>query len=272
MSLYTYSGDQVQPTVQEISADNYSVSYGRYGSPGANYTLVRVFQTKTDGTKQYPFVFAPAGANAGTQSVLEMNASRNFPIAINAGFFDTTTIKPKGTVIKDSTLIQQGDETLTTWEKANCMTLTINNQGELGYAAYSASGSTLISNGMVSALLAFCPIVIDYEDASETISCDYLQNDADAQRQVIGQFGNGDYAIITSEARTFQNSTGLTIPQMTTLCLSLGLKFAFALDGGGSAQTVLLHKHLNSIYERNVGRIVPTFIVFNGSTTYGLLS
>ena len=268
MSMFDYRGRIVQPTIQEMNADNFALSYGRYGTPGANYTMLRIFQTKTDGSKQYPFLYAPLGASAGGASVLDMNATRNFPVAINAGIFDMTTQVPIGTIIQNSVLIQQGDETIPEWNRNNQMVLTIDNEGNLGYAAYNANGTTLINNGIVSAVHSFCPIVIDYQDAADVIQCPYLENDADAQRQLIGQFGNGDYCILSFEARGFQHSTGMTIPQVRAFCLELGLKFAFNLDGGGSTQTVLGHKCVNTIYENATGRVVPNYIVFNGTTVF----
>jgi hypothetical protein len=92
---------------------------------------------------------------------------------------------------------------------------------------------------------------------------------SNAQRQIIGQWGCGDYAIITCEGRSNHNSDGWTIAEAQQICIKHGLKFAYNLDGGGSTETMLGKKHINTIYENETGRCVPTFIVFNGKNTLG---
>lgn len=52
------------------------------------------------------------------------------------------------------------------------------------------------------------------------------------------------------------------------ICVKHGLEFAYLLDGGNSVETVVGSKHINSIYEGNLGRKVPTFIIFNGTNIF----
>ncbi len=53
------------------------------------------------------------------------------------------------------------------------------------------------------------------------------------------------------------------------LCKKLGLKDVFMPDGGGSIETVVGSRQLNLFYDNALGRVVPTYIVFNGTTTFG---
>jgi hypothetical protein len=122
-------------------------------------------------------------------------------------------------------------------------------------------GST---NGIVSALCGFLPIIVNYEDVESVTT----NSDTHAPRQIIGQWGNGDYAIITCEGRDFHNSDGWTLDEAKNICRKHGLKFAYNLDGGGSTETMLGLKHINTIYEGATGRKVPTFIVFNGTDKF----
>lgn len=240
--------------------DNIDVDYGFDADTNANYTVIRVYQTKLDGTKQFPFVYAPNGAGAGSMSTYELVMKEGWLLAINGGVFNTSTIKPDGVVIQNGVVVQSGATTA----HPNCKILTIDSSGNLGYAAADADASTLVSQGIVSAVAGFMPIIVNYQavPSEEWNSvAHYTQN---AQRQIIGQFGNGDYAIVTCEGRSYQNSDGWTIAEAQTVCLRLGLKFAYNLDGGGSTETMLGKKHFNTIYERTTGRIVPTFLVFNG--------
>lgn len=233
-------------------------------STGAYYTVIRVYKQKIDGTYQYPFVYAPNGANAGNKSTLDMTKGDGWLLAINSGVFDTTTRKPDGIVIQNGAVIKKSPTTT----HSQCKPLTIDRNGNLGYAEYNADANQLAGNGIVSAVCGFIPIVVDYNAVPQSEWNSVSHYTENAQRQIIGQWGNGDYAIITCEGRGFHNSDGWTIAEAQTICRKHGLKFAYNLDGGGSTETMLGLKPVNTIYEDTTGRIVPTFIVFNGTTTF----
>lgn len=243
---------------------NTDIDHAYDEATGAYYTVIRVYRDKLDGAKQYPFVYAPNGANAGIKSTYDIAIEEGWLLAINSGVFDTSTRKPDGIVIQNGTVVQNSP----TATHAECKPLTIDESGNLGYSDYDADADTLIENGIVSAVCGFMPIVVDYEAVPETewnAVSHYTQN---AQRQIIGQWGNGDYAIVTCEGRNYHGSDGWTIAEAQTICKKLGLKFAYNLDGGGSTETMVGKKHVNTIYENTTGRIVPTFIVFNGCATF----
>lgn len=248
-------------------ANNMELDYEFDALSNANYTVLRIYKNRIDGSNQYPFVYVPNGANAGTQSTLQMNLRKNFYVAINGGVFYTDTTrknKPRGLVVQNGILIQQGDPSNT------ILPLVIDSDGNLSYAQYDADGTTLISNGAISVISGWAPIIINYDDASLILPSEAYHDDSNAQRQIIGQFGNGDYAIITCEGRDYNHSDGWTIDEAITICKKLGLKFAYNLDGGGSTETVIGKKQINTIYEGQYGRIVPTYIVFNGTSTFGV--
>lgn len=242
--------------------DNTDIDYLYDESTGAYYTVIRVYKQKLDGSYQYPFVYAPNGAGAGDKSTYDMTVVDGWLLAINSGIFNTSTIKPDGIVIQNGTVVQNASSAT----YSQCKPLTIDSNGDLSYAAYDVDAAELVDAGIVSAVCGFMPIVVDYAavDSSEWNSVShYTQN---AQRQIIGQWGNGDYAIITCEGRGYHNSDGWTIAEAQAVCIRHGLKFAYNLDGGGSTETMLGHKPVNTIYENATGRVVPTFIVFSGAT------
>ena len=244
--------------------DNTDIDYLYDETTGAYYTVIRVYKQKLDGSYQYPFVYAPNGARPGDKSTYDMTAEDGWLLAINSGIFDTSTKKPDGIVIQNGVVVQNAPSATHSY----CKPLTIDSNGNLNYAAYDADANELVSSDIVSAVCGFMPIVVDYAavDSSEWNSVShYTEN---AQRQIIGQWGNGDYAIITCEGRSYHNSDGWTIAEAQAICIKHGLKFAYNLDGGGSTETMLGLKHINTIYENVTGRIVPTFIVFNGSSTF----
>lgn len=227
---------------------------------GTHYTALRIFKERLDGQKQYPFVYAPNGAGAATLSPKDLAGLENWPLVINAGIFNMDTGCPDGLLIQNGTAIQEGPSATI----SGCKPLTIDFQGDLGFAEADAASAGL--SGIVSAVCGFLPIVVDHQAVSEAEWGSIPSYAEKAQRQIIGQYENGDYAIVTCEGRRFGASEGWTIPEAQALCLKLGLKFAYNLDGGGSTGTMVDKKQLNTVYEGPTGRKVPTFILFNGGT------
>lgn len=256
--------DQSGKTPLDTFLDNTDVDYAYDADTVAYYTVIRIYKQKLDGSKQYPFVYAPNGAGAGDKSTYDMTVEDGWFLAINSGIFNTGTKKPDGILIQNGSVLQNSPSAT----HSKCKPLTIDGNGNLGYAAYDADAENLVKNGIVSAVCGFMPIIVDYAavpDSEWNSVSHYTDN---AQRQIIGQWGNGDYAIITCEGRNHHNSDGWTIAEAQSICIKHGLKFAYNLDGGGSTETMLGLKHINTIYESTTGRIVPTFIVFNGTDSF----
>lgn len=277
MEIYNHDGMNVHG--KGIRPD-ISLTYKRDENNGCFYSIIIIPQTRTDGTRQYPFVKWPNYPNGGNKSAWEFNRDEDYKyyVVINGGTFRTpygsgVTLSglPTGTVIENGVVLSQGTESSDgEWVRNNSMVLTINDDGELGYASFLTSADELVSNGIVSAVTGFIPIVTNFQNADDVIEDEmpYMERTDDGQRQVLGQFGNGDYAIITSAGRGDQGGGWFTVREMQTLCKNLGLKEAFMLDSGGSVETVLGHKQINTIYDNQYGRVMPTFIVFNGTADF----
>ena len=260
MDLYKYNGEAILDSQSRFD-ENCTLSYHFDEQSGSFYSLIRINQTKTDGTKQFPFVRYLGANNMSTPRLLYKREPWN--LIINSGWYN---LEIENSVVKLDSARSPQD---------HMGALTIDRDGLLGYAVDWAdgAGAEMVANGIVSATTMFYPLVVDYEPyeyptTPETQTETWLH----AQRQIIGQYGNGDYAIITSEGRGYQNSIGITPDRCIEICQSLGLRFAFNLDGGGSTQTVIGGKPLNSIYEGTDGRPVPVFIVFNGTDTFEIPS
>lgn len=251
--------------------------YCRDNETGSFYTVINIPQTDYSGNKQYPFAIWPNYPNGGTESVLQMNKRLKFLVAINGSGIKspwgpgvTVSGGPLGTVIQNGVVLKE----YTDGEFGNpTRTLTIDNNGTLGYAPLSETGAQLTARGIVSTASGFFPLISNYEDIDniESDIAEWLQGDSanrDAQRQTLCQYENGDYLIITSDGRGGNGGGFLTFKQMQRLCRQYGVKFAYILDGGGSAQTVIGDKCISRISENTYGRVMPTFIVFNGTTTF----
>lgn len=259
------SGNSGNNTFREFM-DNVDVDYAFDEATGAYYTIIRVYRDRLDGKKQYPFVYAPNGAGAGTKTTFDLSTAEGWYLAINSGIFSMTTKMPDGILIQNGVVLKNAPASTHPQSKP----LTIDRNGNLGYAAYDADANVLAASGIVSAVCGFMPIVINYEAVPSTEWNSVGHYTSNAQRQIIGQWGCGDYAIITCEGRSTHNSDGWTMEEAQQICIKHGLKFAYNLDGGGSTETMLGLKHVNTIYEGTTGRIVPTFIVFNGTDDLGI--
>ena len=274
-TYYENAGNQV--SLEESGFQNLiSYELQRDSETGALYTVVRVPQTDQNGNKQYPFTIWPNYPSGGIQSTLEMNRERKFLVAINGagicppyGGSVSESGEPIGILIQNGVLLKDHSDA-----DPVCKTLTIDGNGTLGYEKQSVTAAQLLAKDVISTISGYYPLVYNYNniDNYESDVADHIANNStmtgDAQRQAICQYENGDYLIITSEGRGFGGGGYFTARQFQRLCKSYGVKFAYMLDGGGSAQTVIGQKQLNCIYERTYGRVMPSYIVFNGTTTF----
>lgn len=247
--------------------DEITVEQLRNEAAATNYYVITIPQTRTDGSKQYPFVFVPNGSSGGTMSTLTMMRTYGFYFGMNGGYFDyaqTYTNRPYGITIENSTIIREDDS----YFNSN-YTLKIDENGKLGFAYPMDTGVTaqdVLESGAVSAICGLVPLVVEGQPAN--VPSPWWTSSDRAQRQIIGQKANGDYVIVTCEGRGFDNSQGFTVSEARSLCVSMGLDFAMAVDGGGSTETVIGDEQINTIYEGTTGRVVPTYIVFNGTDTF----
>jgi len=249
---------------QDIFDDNIVMRYAFDESSHTNYTVYRINKKRIDGTTQFAFGRCKAKASQPSlmQTPYELALAEGWYLVANGG---TGT----GLMIENSVVID--DTTLPV--ETGAIPLSIDQNGNLGYldVDFIGKGQTYIEQGIVSAMCGFFPIIDNYENfdyptdipTTDTPGWQY------AQRQIIGQFGNGDYMLLTSEGRNFDNSVGLTMSDAQRICKTLGVKFAYNLDGGGSTQIVIGKRIVNSIYNGTTGRLRGTFIVFNGTNTFG---
>ena len=261
------------PTEPKYNGFEHAINYTFQREPEYNifYTVIRIPQKIPNGNKQYPFVYYPNYPNGRAESAYELNQRKNFLAVFNAGPFNTSNGLPSGTIIQNSQDLSVNEAPAGAWERI----LTIDNNGVLGYAALNTSASTLINNGVVSACTGFFPLIVDFknvEDVDNTIAVNTSREEI-AQRIAICQYDDGDYAIIATESRGYRSGSGntsetLSFKEFQQLIKKHGVKFAFALDGGGSMEMVVGKRQLNPFYDNTYGRKVPTYIVFNGTTEF----
>jgi exopolysaccharide biosynthesis protein len=146
-----------------------------------------------------------------------------------------------------------------------CYPLCIDANGDLS-ASYerSVDTATMIADGVKYAVTAWGQFVENFAKA-ESSKYDEIVHVGKYIRQSIGQFQNGDYFVCTvdSSRGSVTNEAGMTYDTLANLLISKGVKFAYSLDGGGSAETVIGKRQVNPIFEGTSGRAVPTVIYFD---------
>ena len=251
--VYNYEGKLLYNSISEKFADNMELDYAYDSASNANYSVIRVFKTKKDGTVQTPKIIYPGFQWA------DVVAQRGYELMINAGLGWDGEID--GIAVENGVVVHNAIAD----HHAGSIPLIIDDDGTLSTVPANYTGEQAVAAGAVYATCGFCPIIENYENVASfpTVAntSHFTQN---AQRQIIGQFGNGDYAIVTCAGRNGDNSDGWTLAEAQVVCKRLGLKFAYNLDGGTSTATYI-KKHPVYDFMRGTSRVVPSFIVFGGT-------
>lgn len=272
--LYDFQGRRLAGATSNGGSADVSLDYRRDTTNNTNYTVIRIAKVKTDGSVQYPFVRAPGRTKADAFA-----AAENWDVIVNAGV-GVSDEQPCDGVVVENGVVKNNDPAT---YHVGSQPLTIDANGDLGYAEANVTGAALAAQGFVSVVCGFCPIVDNYAAinplADVNINGDGNHFTNRWPRQIIGQFGNGDYAIVTCEGEKdannvkFDASDGWTLANAQTVCIGLGLRFAYNLDGGQSVATFLgkklvSHNYVNYKRYLNNTRLLPTYIVFNGGTKF----
>lgn len=248
-----------------------NVEHGRLN--GASYVFVRIPKKTNNGRQIMPKIKLTSkdgSIDGEKRSALRYSIDNGLGFVINGGLFDVSTRQPIGQTIIDGVSIvntphQQGanNETISDTE---CYPLCIDANGVLSapYDRY-VDTSKMLADGVVQAVSGWGKLVENYAITEEDIAAEIVHPGRYC-RQAIGQYQNGDYCVCTVDMSGYsngiENEAGLTYTELAQIFVDHGVKFAYSLDGGGSAETVLGERQLNAIYEGAEGRIAPTVIVF----------
>lgn len=246
-----------------------------------------------------PYVFSPEGAGSADAgdytNVLAMaelyGEELGIVAAINGGIFynagtDTQYCfyykEADGVVIADGVVLKSTESI----DHTECDILVIDEDGGVGWADYYADadalaagtgryydmyGNIVTGKKILSAVTGFVPIVIAgvsvYDPADELLSGydNYVGHyGQSAVRQVFGVRDDGTCVILT-------NTSGWTLADAADVAVAQGCVFAYNLDGGGSAETVLAYHtddgyNVSDLHSQTRGtRSMPTFLVFTAS-------
>ena len=240
-----------------------------------------------------PYVFVPTGAGSADASdystVAQMAASYGarwgITAAVNGGIFynaGTPTQycfsykQPDGMVIAGGVVLKSTESI----DHSECDILVIDEDGGIGWTEYWADADALTAGTghyydmygrpvtgkrIVSAVTGFVPILVGgapvYDENDELLHGydNYVGHYAQsAVRQIIGVKEDGTIVLLS-------NLTGWTLEQAAKAALREDCVFAYNLDGGGSAETVLVEEDgsVRIVREQSRGeRTMPTYIVF----------
>lgn len=248
-----------------------NIEYGRVN--GASYVFVRIPKTTNNGRAIMPKIKLTSkdgSIDGEKRSTLRYSIDNALGFVINGGLFDVSTKQPIGQTIIDGVSVvntphQQGanNETISDTE---CYPLCIDANGILSapYNRY-VDTSVMLADGVMQAVSGWGKLVENYEITEADIEAEIVHPGRYC-RQAIGQYQNGDYCVCTVDmsgySNNIENEAGLTYTELAEIFVQKGVKFAYSLDGGGSAETVLGGRQLNAIYEGKEGRIAPTVISF----------
>lgn len=247
------------------------VEYGRLD--GATYNFVRIPKVSNDGATIKPVVAltsADGSLNGGKCSPLTYSKKNNLQFTINAGLFDMSAMVPVGQTIIGGVSVTNtpmADDNGTPISDTECYPLCIDADGNLSAPyARNVDTATMIADGVKYAITGWGKLVDNFEITQSEIDAEIVHKSKNYSRQCIGQFENGDYCVLTAWAGAYdtdyQNEAGMTYEECAQILVEHGVKFAYSLDGGGSAATVIKRRQINPIYQGENGRSVPSVIYF----------
>jgi len=197
---------------EETNSDYYVTHVSKYDKDGNR--LVLRFGTGHDGLGQL-------------ESTVAFAHRKNASLVINCGVYNTSTHNPLGVCIKDGKCIHNE---LLTLSKFNY--LGIDKLGDLHSFHHSTTVDEFLSAGMCNVTCTFTELIKDGVPVEQEDKTNY------DPRQAIGQLANGDYIIVTVDGRSRDN-VGFRYDDLIRIFQKYHTQFAIALDGGGSASTVV---------------------------------
>lgn len=232
---------------------------------GTTYYLTYIPNKDVDGIQIKMFngfsgdTFNDGNALTTSEFAKKVDAS----VCINSGVFNVATLVNEGTFIKDGEVLQNNNFSnhyILAWKDDNTMT------------AFPATKSTdeLLVEGYNNAVTGFIPLIENGEEITDSTILNICPHTYEKHpRQVIAQMKNKDIIILGCDGR-LSNEAGMTLADCVRILLSLGVDFAYNLDGGGSRSTILKNKKIDPNIDSNgtVERPVPAYLYFNRAEQY----
>lgn len=227
------------------------------------YIISKITKYKDDNKRIFPRVRTTNSDYKNSTSLKDFMKKDEILFAINAGIFNTKTNRPECVLIRNRKVLIDQKET---YEHTNPIDggnkrdelyiLGINERGNLKIYDPLCSGQDMIDDDCVDAVMGFIPLIINFKKVENVDKiCPYGSYDKHP-RQVIGQYANHDYFVLTVL------EPGMTFNELREILYKMNVKIAYNLDGGSSTQTVFHKTSLTPAYKNETGRKIPTVITF----------
>lgn len=132
---------------------------------------------------------------------------------------------------------------------------------EVGFTVTDKMGNDELWQNMKNAVGGHIPVIIDGRSQGSKDNTAYPAS-------ILGIKDNGNVVMITCDGRQKDWSTGVKISALDALCADLGIRTAFLLDGGGSAEMVNLdggsYSTVNRPSDGSSRSVVNTVIIAYG--------
>ena len=245
---------------EKVTDDPYysEVSYSKHidNITGSVYHVVKIPNKDDNGN----LIKLKRGiSDAPAESARNYSSKNNHTFTANASTFKAN-YELQGKQIQDGNIISNNPT-------GSRYTLGIKDDNTLVSYDSSVSATTILSDGITTALTGFYPIMENGIKTSENIYSETPHTLQKEPRQVIAQMPNKDLIFLTVEGRKI-NSPGFSFDDIFRVCQGLGATFAYCLDGGGSTQSVLRGSLINNINDEmgTKERDVPDFLYIEKDT------
>ncbi len=204
-------------------------------------------------------VTAPGAAADSVSALCERHGAL---AGINGSYFDMRAMTPM-TFVKDEGVVVGETSSSELFRTNGIVALSGKKTG------IDPADSTVVHDAWREAM-ASGPILIDGGralDYSEGIPQPDNFFERRHPRSVVGQDGSGNVWLIVVDGRVPGEAEGMTISELTSLCLQLGLTDALNLDGGGSSTLwtksagVISHPCDNRRFDHEGQRRVPNALI-----------
>ncbi|MBP1154432.1 MULTISPECIES: phosphodiester glycosidase family protein [unclassified Paenibacillus] len=107
----------------------------------------------------------------------------------------------------------------------------------------------------------FVPILLQ-NGTKQPIPQQWLTSPARAPRTIVGNFKNDQLLFLVTDGYNESGNSGATLPELQDKLLSLGVKDAYNLDGGGSSSLIYEGQVINRPSDNGQLRRLPTHFLF----------
>lgn len=233
---------------------------GRNQKVGTSYVVVRIPLYKDDGSMIRVAVKPTSETSKlgddNCTNVYDFAQKQDYLHVINGGIYlDPFSKEADGITIINGEILKSTGVELFDQEQ---YVLGITDKGDFR-VYYNESAEYILEDGCVHAITGFVPLIEHQKPVDEKV-LEICPHHMDRHpRQIIGRYSNGDYFTFWCDGR-IDGENGMTLLEcMDTIIDDFGeeVDFAFNLDGGGSARSMVGKKQITrTIEERPVSNVI----------------